>query len=202
MISRIALGISATALLIGASALAQNHERHNPDANGDGTVTRAEANEAANARFARMDANGDGRLTTEDRTAGQERHRGEMFGRIDSDGNGNISRAEWDAHAAQRATHAAERRAARGAEGAGARQRMRHHGRRAGGMAAMAHRADTNNDQAIDRAEFMAAATQRFDRGDTNHDGSVTAAERDAHRAQMRERRGRHRGAGAPATGG
>ncbi|MEQ1688546.1 MAG: hypothetical protein ABL874_08230 [Sphingopyxis sp.] len=202
MISRISLGITLATLMLGSAAVAQNHERRGPDANNDGTITRAEASAAAQARFVRMDANGDGRLTAEDRAAGQERRRGEIFGRIDGDGNGNISRAEWDAHAAQRTAHRVERRSARSGDGAGAGHMMRRRAHRAGAMAAMAHMADTNTDQAIDRTEFMAAATQRFERGDTNHDGSVTTAERDAHRAQMRERRGRHRGAGAPPTGG
>ncbi|MEQ1724661.1 MAG: hypothetical protein ABL882_01890 [Sphingopyxis sp.] len=215
MLIQFSKAASLAAMMLGTAALAQNvpqnHGRHSPDANGDGTITRAEANAAAEARFARMDANGDGRLTSEDRAAGQERRRGEIFGRIDGDGNGNISRAEWDAHAAQMAAHRSERReqraerhGAHGQAGGGARtgHMMRRQAHRAGAMAAMAHMADSNNDDAIDRAEFMAAATQRFDRGDTNHDGSVTAAERDAHRAQMRERRGRHRGAGAPPTGG
>lgn len=213
MLIRFSKAATIAAMLLGTAALAQNASqnrgRHNPDANSDGIVTRAEATAAATARFAQLDVNGDGRLTSEDRAAGQERRRGEAFGRIDSDGNGAISRTEWDAHGAQMATHRSERRghrAERGGEGGqaggGAGQGMRRHDRAAGAVAAMAHMADTNGDQAIDRTEFLAAATTRFDRGDTNHDGSITAAERDAHRAQMRERMERRRGPATPATGG
>jgi predicted lipid-binding transport protein (Tim44 family) len=57
----------------------------------------------------------------------------------------------------------------------------------------IARRADTNNDNAVDRAEFLAAANVRFQRADANNDGTVSAAERQAMRERMRDRRGRGR---------
>lgn len=190
-ISKFSLGLSAVLLAGSAVGVAQMHQRQNPDANGDGNITRAEATAAAETHFARMDANGDGRLTSDDRAAGQQRRHAEAFARVDSDGNGAISRAEWDAHGTQMATHRAERREQRGQHGDNATRRL---DRAAGAMAVMAHMADTNGDHAIDRTEFVVAATRRFERADTNHDGMISAAEHEAHRAQRRERRGRHRG--------
>jgi hypothetical protein len=67
-------------------------------------------------------------------------------------------------------------------------------------MMMMGRMADTDKDGAVSQAEFMAAAMQRFDRADANHDGTVTRDERkaafQAMRGHMRE--GRHRGMGEP----
>ncbi len=195
---RFALTAAAIALTGATAAVAQTGlpvagERARPDANGDGTLTRAEAAAHAEAQFARMDANRDGRVTSEDRAAGQERRRTETFSRMDADNNGSITRAEWD-----RAGEAmAERRAGRGerSEAAGRQEggpEARGRGGRRGQMGrTMMARADANSDGAIDRSEFVAAATARFDRLDADRDGSVSAAERQA-------QRGRGRGA-APA---
>ncbi|WP_245656464.1 EF-hand domain-containing protein [Novosphingobium naphthalenivorans] len=46
--------------------------------------------------------------------------------------------------------------------------------------------ADTNNDGAVTKAEFMAAATKHFDEMDANKDGKVTKEERQAARQTMR----------------
>jgi hypothetical protein len=54
-------------------------------------------------------------------------------------------------------------------------------------------RVDTDNDGAISLDEQRAQATKRFDRLDTNSDGKIDKAERDAARERMRglmERRG------------
>ncbi len=151
------------------------------DANGDGTLTRAEATAAAESAFARMDANRDGRLTEADRTAAGADHSAAMFARLDSNSDGSISRSEWDAgHSAM-----AGRMAAAG-DGEGPGGRHARHGRRGGrgmgGPEAMMRRADANGDQAVDRSEFVAGALRRFDRQDANSDGSVTADERRAGR--------------------
>jgi Ca2+-binding EF-hand superfamily protein len=49
--------------------------RPNPDANGDGLITRAEMGAMAFERFDRADANGDGVVTREERRAAREAHR-------------------------------------------------------------------------------------------------------------------------------
>lgn len=205
--AKFTIGAAAIALAAGGVAIAQTNSAGNrppaADANNDGNVTRAEAQAAATARFARMDANSDGRLTPEDRTAARARRHGEMFTTMDSDRNGSISRTEWDAHHAQMAQNRAARAEDRGDDDAGehrgrghGRHGMRHGGRgggegREGRGMGMARAADTNNDNAVDRTEFLAAATTRFQRADTNNDGTISAAEHQAQRERMRERRGR-----------
>lgn len=191
---RFALTVAAIALTGATAAVAQTAlpvaaERARPDANGDGILTRAEATQHAEAQFARMDANRDGRVTPEDRAAGQERRRTETFARMDADNNGAITRAEWD-----RAGEAmAERREARRGElgqatgrAEGNREARGRGGRRGQMGRTMMARADANSDGAIDRSEFVAAATARFDRLDADRDGSVSTAERQAQRGRGR----------------
>lgn len=200
-----AMAMTAGAVLVAQEAPVGREGRHGgrghgmmqrADANNDGTITRAEADTAAAQMFVRLDGNNDGRLTTEDRAAAAERASGEMFARVDADGNGSISRAEWDAHHQQRQARRDERRATRqanagepGAPAAGGRHHGRHGGHRGDRMAMMAQRADTNHDNAVSREEFMTAASARFARADTNGDGSITSAERQAAHQQMRQQR-------------
>src|SRR3546814_9437551 len=102
---------------------------------------------------------------------------------LDADGDGSISKAEWDQHGADRAAKRAERGekcAAAGEAGQGKRHAMRgHHGKRGGhhGMRMMG-KADTDGDKAISQAEFQTAALARFDAADANQDGQVTSEER------------------------
>lgn len=94
------------------------------DTNGDGQISKAENRAAVEARFARMDANGDGTIGADERRKGRgmgkgKRARaqaaaGETMGtpgamkaghamkRADSDGDGAITKAEFDAQSAQR----------------------------------------------------------------------------------------------------
>ncbi|MGE3143255.1 MAG: hypothetical protein AB7L65_08020 [Hyphomonadaceae bacterium] len=72
------------------------------DANGDGQITRAEADAARAAMFTRMDANGDGALTQADRdqrrAERQERRqerRGARVAQQDSNNDGRSSREEF-----------------------------------------------------------------------------------------------------------
>ena len=162
------------------------------DTDGNGTLTRAEAQARATQMFARMDANKDGKLDAADRTAKRAEMQAKMFERIDADKDGNISRAEWDQHGADRAAKRAERgekRAESGEGRKGKRHAMRgHHGKR-GGHHAMMGKADTDGDKAISQAEFQTAALARFDAADANKDGQVTADERAAQRSAWRAKR-------------
>ncbi|WP_428629842.1 EF-hand domain-containing protein [Sphingopyxis sp.] len=165
------------------------------DADGNGMVTRAEAQAQATQMFAKLDANKDGKIDPADRAAQQAERQAKMFAAIDADGNGSITKAEWDKHGADRAAKRAERgdkRADAGALGEGKRHGMRgpgkrggHHGMRGGMMA----KADTNGDKAISQAEFQTAALARFDASDANKDGQVTAEERKAQRGEWRAKR-------------
>lgn len=156
-------------------------------------MTQAQMLAKADARFDAMDSNKDGQLSAQERKAGMERARetrakrsggrmGErMLGRIDTNGDGMISRAENRAAVEARFSRmdadksgtieAGERR------GKGKRMGMRGH--RGGDMMG----ADTNGDGAISRAEFDAASAKRFARMDANGDGRIDAADRTARRA-------------------
>ncbi len=172
-IAMIASTIATAGLAIASPAMAQQANTARPD------MTRAQVEAKAAERFAKMDVNNDGVLNTADRAA----RRAQAFQRLDSDRNGSISQAEFDARQAART----ERRGQR-AEG-GKRGGMRGHrmgAKTGGGRMGMARTADTNNDQAISRAEFTSAALARFDRSDADRNGTVTQAERQSQREVMR----------------
>ena len=170
-----------------------------PGGDRDATHTRAEAQAKAAEMFAKLDANKDGKLDGADRAAKRAAMQAKMFARLDADGNGSISKAEWDQHGADRAAKRAERgdkRAAAGEAGKGKRHGMRgHHGMMMG-------KADTNGDKAISQAEFQTAALARFDAADANKDGQVTAEERKAQRDAWKAKAGEWRAkrGAAPAT--
>jgi hypothetical protein len=166
------------------------------DADGNGMVTRTEAQAHATQMFAKLDANKDGKIDAADRAAQHAERQAKMFASIDTDGNGSISKAEWEKHGADRAAKRGERgdkRADAGAPGEGKRHGMRGPGKRGGhhGMhGGMMGKADANGDKAITQAEFQTAALARFDASDANKDGQVTAEERQAQRGEWRAKRG------------
>ncbi len=71
------------------------------DPDGDGAITRAEAEAQRLARFLRFDSNGDGSVTQAEmelvRQARHERRQGRAFARLDTDGDGALSAAEFGA---------------------------------------------------------------------------------------------------------
>lgn len=186
MKKKMTIGLSVAALALAGVAYAQPGMFAKPDANGDGVVTRSEAQAHADQMFARMDVNGDGKLDQADREA---RHAA-MFDRIDTNNDGQISKAEFEA----------KPRWGKG-DGEGKRGGWGHKRGHHGGMKMM-RMADTNNDGAVSKAEFTAAMLQHFDKADANHDGKVTKEEHEAARAAMRDqwhqRMGDGQGPGAP----
>jgi len=146
-------------------------------------ITRAEAEAKVKEYFALFDANKDGVVTTEEITAHREaaraKWRAERFNALDKDGDGAISRAEFDA--AHQGRPGADGK--RGGHGG--------HHRMGGGMmgGGMIARADANNDGRITLAEATSAALAHFDRMDANKDGTVTVQERRDAMKQMREQR-------------
>jgi Ca2+-binding EF-hand superfamily protein len=167
----------------------------------------AEVNAQIDEHFARMDANGDGSVDAEERQAMhaqmRERHgerggrRGAgghgMLGRADTNEDGQISRAEFDARSGE---HFARLDTdSDGVISAEERQAMREHrserrGRRGHrGQGDMMARMDANSDGVITRGEIGAHAVERFQRADADSDGIVTAAERQAAHEAMREQR-------------
>lgn len=195
-------------------------------------ITKAEMLARADARFDRLDTNKDGQLSAEERKAGMdaarqamtERKGGElqdfmpggrrggarmgerMMKRVDTNGDGMISKAEHRAMVEMRfarmdadkdgTIEAGEgRKKGWGKRGEGRDgKRMGMRGGRGGGMMMMA---DANKDGVITRAEFDAQSAKHFAKLDTNSDGRIDAAEMTAQREKardmmkkMRERRG------------
>ncbi|MEE9426776.1 MAG: calcium-binding protein [Paracoccaceae bacterium] len=108
----IVLGITASAMLVGAVAYAKgpgfgpmHMERPSfteLDADGDGNLSIAEMQAQATARFNGIDTNGDGVISAQESATAAEQHAGQraemMFARMlewrDSDGDGSLSQAE------------------------------------------------------------------------------------------------------------
>lgn len=183
---------AALAVLAAGSAYAIEgaNVRQPADADGNGVLSRAEAQASATQRFALLDANKDGKL---DQADGEAR-RVALFDRLDTDRSGQLSRAEFAARPAFAA----------GADGAAKTDRDSRPGRHWGGRG-RGHRgghpgfADADKDGAVSQAEFTQAALRRFDASDANKDGNVTKEERQAHRQHGRgDKRGKHEGHGTP----
>ena len=154
-------------------------------------VNRAELKSRLEQRFDASDANHDGTVTVEERAAARQAKRTAMrdemrervFARLDTDKNGAISKQEFAA-APQRGPG---RRGfdGRGPDGRGHGMRGRMHGRMGGEIM----RGDyAFNATPVTRKAFVDAGLGRFDRLDTDHDGTISPAERDAGRKAMRDR--------------
>jgi Ca2+-binding EF-hand superfamily protein len=203
------------------------------DTNNDGVLTRDEVRAARTVAFTRLDINGDGFLVREEMAAARGMMRqaggpngmaeggrprgdhgggGNMLERADTNNDGNISRAEFDA--AGRAAESlkeqsrGQRRTAMfarfdtnsdgvisAAEIAAMRAARPERGGPQAGMPAAGGRGglgpDTNNDQKVSLAEWLARPDPLFDRGDANKDGRVTREEAAAIVRQGRGQNGR-----------
>lgn len=151
------------------------------DADGDKTITWAEAKVRSDTMWAKLDVNKDGKLDQADKSA----RWAEKFAEIDTDRNGSISQAEFIAHHQQM----------KGPEGPAGDRKGRHgRGHGMGGMMMgghMAMMADANKDGTVTRAEFDAGVKSHFDMADANKDGKITPEER---RAAMKSMMGKMKG--------
>jgi hypothetical protein len=75
-VAAVAALVLALPLVVAAQPAGAPAPRQGPDANQDGFLSRAEAQAAADTRFARLDANGDGKLLPDERP---ERPRGDGY---------------------------------------------------------------------------------------------------------------------------
>ncbi len=163
-----------------AGAPAPHHSRADPNRQ----ITRAEFVDARIARLTALDTNRDGVVSPEERAAAIQARRaeraGDRFAKLDADGDGSISRAEFDAG------HAARPDRAPRAERAGDRE-----GRRGGAHHAMHGQGRERGPVVI--AEASAKLGERFDKMDADRDGVISADERraamSAQRADRQERR-------------
>ncbi len=143
------------------------------DTNSDGVVTRVEAETAALAAFTKIDADGDGFVTQDELKANHEARRAEMkakwaekmAGKAPRKAKADADPAKMEARKAKMVEKSTERFAA----------------------------ADTDGDGKWSPAEFMTQHLEHFAKLDTDGDGNITAAERDAAKAKMKERRGKWR---------
>lgn len=197
---KFALGLSLAALSMGSIAYAAHHD--GPDADGDRSVTRAEAQTHAAEMFTKMDVNKDGRIDQADRTAHEIAMRNEHFTKLDTNKDGSISRAEFDAahsggpDGGPGGGHRKGDHRMSGMGMGGSMMGSGSHGKGHRGGMKMMQMADTNKDQAISREEFSAAHLKHFEMSDANKDGKVTPDERRAARSKMREQmRGKMGGA-------
>lgn len=154
------------------------------DANGDGIVTREEADAAKEKlhagmakrhgtpeeRFAAADANGDGKITLDEMKAAAEKRMAEhgkdgagkhserfdkWFSAADKDGDGALTLEELKA----------------------GKDRMKQGGMRDGKRGDMFARLDADGDGQIAKAEALAAADRMFERMDANKDGKIERGE-------------------------
>ncbi|MEA3015354.1 MAG: hypothetical protein QOI38_76, partial [Sphingomonadales bacterium] len=125
--------------------------------------------------------------------AQRQERRGErreaLFARLDADGNGVISRAEFDAPRGPRAGgERGERRAQRfHRRGPGSAARGQRGGMRGGFGAEGFARMDADRDGRLSLAEATRFRLERFDRLDANDDGRISREEIQAVRAQRRD---------------
>lgn len=170
--------------------------------------TRADVQKRVAERFAMIDANKDGAVTqaeidtrrAEGKAKRQEMraaHREKLFAALDTDKNGSISKAEFNAPRPDRADRAERgERGERGGKHWGGKRGHRGHfaggpgggwgGRGGMGAGGWMMRLDANKDGKVTLAEATKPALDRFDRADTNKDGTLTQEERKAAREAMR----------------
>lgn len=201
-----AAAVSLAALIAGAAVAQQPaapaSERSaarqaRADTDSDRRISQAEFVQARVARLTALDANGDGVVTAEEASAGFEARRAErrsaLFERLDTDKDGVISRAEFEAHG-ERAGRG--ERIGRG-ERAGRGERMARgpagpRGEQARPGRLRAEGAGFRAGGSVNIADVRARAIETFARLDTNNDGYLSADER---RAGAREgRQGRRAG--------
>jgi len=181
------LGVIALAAAAGAAtaqvppapvvgALAPHHARADPNRQ----ITRAEFVDARIARLTALDTNRDGVVSPEERAAAMQARRaeraGDRFAKLDANGDGSISRAEFDAGHAARPDRP-ER--ARSGQRGGPRHAMRGPEGRERGPVVI--------------SEAAARLGEQFDKMDADRDGVISADERrgvmSAQREQRQERR-------------
>lgn len=143
-------------------------------------ANRAELKTDLEAHFKAMDANHDGTVTPEERkaywTTQQAKRTDAMFARLDTNKDGAISKAEFVA--------------AHDNMGKRMGQRWGKHRAHEGKDMKKGDKMAARFNQPITETAFVTRGLAMFDKVDTNHDGTISPAEREAARKMMREHRG------------
>jgi hypothetical protein len=168
--------------------------------------TRAELKTQLEARFDHMDANHDGKIDEKDAQARRDARIADRFAQIDTDKNGAISKAEFAAAEDHRGPPEGPPMGGRRFGSMGGpmmghgRAMMFHRGGMEGGRFrgplpfARPHGGPEGKPGApLTRSDFVNQGLARFDKVDTDHDGKISQAEREAARGAMRGPRGRDR---------
>lgn len=156
------------------------------DANQDGTVTLDEFNEAASARFKRMDSDGNGKVSQDEfRDYVKSRrieHKADKLKRIDTNGDGKVTEDEYIAYSADKAKRKFSRmdKNKDGDLSAEEMKNCKHHKRF--GSKRIYHKLDGNNDGQITKEESYKAWSDWFTRIDANGDKVVSTDEVKAYR--------------------
>lgn len=207
--------LMATTLCAGGMAIAQASRPSAPpppppghdflaqlDSNKDGVITRAEFTADLEKRFAALDTDKNGVISAAERKsardAKREEHVNARFAALDTDKNNQISREEFRAGAARRdgrddAGFRADGPPPPGRPGFEGRKDGDRRG--PGGNRGKGDFHGPRDDQAdVTKEQFMARPLRLFDILDSNDDGKITAAEREA----ARDRGGRDWGRPGP----
>ena len=157
-------GIATLAVMLAGTAVAQQAGK--PAADEGKPITRLAISDKLNSDYADLDADKDGKATPEEinarlvRTAEADlavirKARDDAFAKLDTDANGSISKAEFDAKAALPTIKEPK-------------------------AEPFLERFDANKDGTISQDEFRAPTLANFERLDKNKDGTLSLAEQNA----------------------
>ncbi len=191
LISKILLGTAAAAS-VATAGIAYAAPGQDGAAPARPDITRAQAAEQAGKMFDKLDFNKDGKIDAADFKARRDARLQALFDRLDTNKNGSITRDEFMA-GMEHGRRGPDGRQAEGKPGEGRHFGGGHRGgpggmmhHRMGGMGGMGGGMMKPGQGPVTKSEFVAARLAKFDAADTNHDGVLTAQERQAEREKMR----------------
>ncbi len=192
--SRLIITAGIATLCLGGIAYA------NPaaDADQDGRISKSEFMAAANDRFINTDTNGDALISEDERKAHREVRRSNFqqkrFDQFDQNGDGVITRSEYEAQSENRSERRKMRRDVNKdgqvdrADRDEFREKMRERRKDRDGKRRGRINPDANSDGFVSRAEHDAATQAMFERLDVNQDGYLEKGEGRQMRKKKRRR--------------
>lgn len=150
------------------------------DTNADGNITRAEAEASLATRFATIDTNSDGFVTQDEMKTHHEVKRAEM-------------KAKWEAKKAEAGTEGKPAREGKPRREKDPAKAAEWEAKKAEKSAERWAAMDSDGDGRLSLDEFTAEHITFFAKMDADNDGTITKAELDAAKSNMKERRGEWR---------